>query len=170
MIFQNGLLHTEFRNDVRGVLYTFASPLHMRCIDWMLNGLPSESRITEGDLFGFATAVIKKFSRQSLHKREIGSVPQFIPEAQFQDEFYLASSNHARGAVSFPEFGTKSGRIDFFIQSKKWGIELLRDGNRLGQHVQRFTEGEYGRWIKEKLMDDYIILDFRTTRPKVRGE
>jgi hypothetical protein len=166
-IFRSGWFHTEIRADIRGVLYTFASPLHRRCIDWMVNGLPLDSRITESNLLEFALAVIKRFSRHSLEKREIGPKAQSIPEAQFQDEFYSASSKHANGSVSFPEFGTKNGRIDFFIRSKKWGVELLRDGNRLGQHARRFTEGEYGKWIAKGWMSDYIIIDFRTRPPKI---
>ena len=171
-IFRSGWLHTEYRADIKGILYTFASPLHRRCIDWQLNGLPLESRIIEPNLFEFALAIIQRFSRQSLEKREIGPKAQSIPEAQFQDEFYSSSSRHSKGSVSFPEFGTKNGRIDFFIRSKKWGVELLRDGNRLSQHARRFTEGEYGEWIKKGWMTDYIIIDFRTRSPRIvhRGE
>ena len=171
-IFRSGWFHTEIRADIHGVLYTFASPLHRRCIDWMVNGLPLESGITESNLLEFALAVIKRFSRQSLKKCEIGLKAQFIPEAQFQDEFYSASSKHSKGSVSFPEFGTTNGRIDFFIRSKRWGVELLRDGNRLSQHARRFTEGEYGKWIKKGWMSDYIIIDFRTRCPRIvhRGQ
>ena len=165
-IFRSGWFHTELQADVHAVLYTFASLLHRRCLDWMVNGLPPESRIIESNLFDFALNVIKKFSRQSLDKREVGPKAQTIPEAQFQDKFYSASSKHAHGSVSFPEFGTKNGRIDFFIRSKKWGIELLRDGNRLSQHARRFTKGEYGKWIKKGWMSDYIIIDFVTRHPR----
>ena len=163
-IFRSGWLHTEIRDDIDGILYTFASPLHRRCIDWKLNGSPSESRIIEPNLFEFALAVIQRFSRQSLEKREVG--PK-APEAQFLDEFYSSSSKHSKGSVSFPEFGKKNGRIDFFIRLKKWGVELLRDGNRLSQHARRFTEGEYGEWIKKGWMSDYIIIDFRTQHPRI---
>ena len=105
----------------------------------MVNGLPLDSRITESNLLEFAQAVVKRFSRQSLEKREIGPKAQTIPEAQFQDEFYSVSSKHAHGSVSFPEFGTKNGRIDFFIWSKKWGVELLHgDGNRLSHAGRPF--------------------------------
>jgi hypothetical protein len=155
-------LHTEIRADINGILYTFASPLHRRCIDWKLNGSPLESRIIEPNLFEFALAIIQRFSRQSLEKREIGPT-----EAQFQDEFYSSSSRHSKGSASFPEFGTKNGRINFFIRSKKWGVELLRDGNRLTQHARRFTEGRYGEWIKKGWMSDYIIIDFRTRSPRI---
>jgi len=134
----------------------------------MINGAPKESKITESNVTEFSLAVIGNFSHQSLsYQRLLGSTEQSTPEAQFQDEFYRASFKHANGcAVSFPECGTRKGRIDFFIESKKWGVELLRNGDRLAQHVKRFTKGEYGRWITKGWMSDYIIIDFRTKRPK----
>jgi len=56
----------------------------------------------------------------------MGAKKQSTPEARFQDEFHLASFKHANDchAVSFPEFGTPKGRIDFLIESKKWVVEL----------------------------------------------
>ena len=166
-IFRSGWLHTEMRADIDGILYTFASPLHRWCIDWKLNGSPLESRIIKPNLFEFALAIIQRFSLQSLEKREIGLKAQSIPEAQFQDEFYSSSARHSKGSLSFPEFGMKNGRIDFFIRSKKWGVELLCNGNRLSQHARRFTEGEYGEWIKKGWMTDYIIIDFHTRSPRI---
>jgi hypothetical protein len=135
----------------------------------MINGLPEESKIIESNVTEFALAVIGKFSHRSLsYQRILGPNEQSTPESQFQDEFYRASFKHANGcAVSFPECGTGKGRIDFFIESKKWGVELLRKGNRLTQHIKRFSRGEYGRWFKKGWMSDYIIIDFRTERPKI---
>ena len=70
--------------------------------------------------------------------------------------------------TTFPECGTPNGRIDFFISSKKWGIELLRNGDRLLAHNDRFIGGEYGKWIKAQKMDDYIMIDFRSKVPNVK--
>lgn len=40
-----------------------------------------------------------------------------------------------------PEFliqiGVKSETIDFLIAQQKWGSDLLRDGDRLVEHMQR---------------------------------
>lgn len=48
-------------------------------------------------------------------------------------------------AVLFPEFfvkgKTEGEAIDFFLESKKWDIELLRNRNRLVEHMERFQEG-----------------------------
>ncbi len=67
--------------------------------------------------------------------------------------------------ITLPECGTPKGRIDFFIPSKKWGIELLRDRDRLLAHNERFVGGEYGKWVQAGMMDDYIMIDFRSTVP-----
>jgi len=53
-------------------------------------------------------------------------------EAQYQDEFYRCCHTHSNGSlVTFPEFGTAKGRVDFYIPAKQWGVELLRDGDQL---------------------------------------
>jgi len=62
-----------------------------------------------------------------------------------------------------------AGRIDFYIASKKWGIEITWDGNRLQQHSDRFgTSGAYGQWLASGEMSDYILLDCRSTKPVKR--
>jgi hypothetical protein len=95
--------------------FVFASPLHKRCLLWMLLGQLTRG-LNKEMLQLLAFAVIRKFSSLNITKRHIYSTFQSIPEAQFQDEFDRACSSHMRNsAVSFPEFGTKHGRIDFFI-------------------------------------------------------
>ncbi|KAJ7287322.1 hypothetical protein C8J57DRAFT_1048858, partial [Mycena rebaudengoi] len=83
-------------------------------------------------------------------------------------EFYRSLLDFGQVYVS-PEFSSArndlSGRIKFYIQSKKWGIELVRDGDRLGEHSDRFDRinGAYDRWMNGRFpdMEDFIILDFR---------
>jgi hypothetical protein len=112
--------------------------------------------------------VIKIFSPHNLQKREDlnSTTPQSIPEAQFQQEFYRACCIYTGGCVTtFPECGTPKGRIEFFIRSKKWGVEILREGSRLREHNSRFTTGEYGTWLQDGKMTDYIMIDFRSKKP-----
>jgi hypothetical protein len=84
---------------------------------------------------------------------------QMPPEARYQDEFYRCCHAVAHGAVvTF----LNRGWADFYIPSKKWGVELLHDG---GDDL----EGRYGRFTgngKYSLLDvdDFIVLDFRTCR------
>jgi hypothetical protein len=43
--------------------------------------------------------------------------------------------------VTLPEYGTADGRADFYIPTKEWGVELLRNGDGLaGFHRQRHME------------------------------
>jgi len=47
--------------------------------------------------------------------------------------------------VTSPEYvikaGNTSGTIDFLVARKKWGLELLRDRDRLVEHMKRFEPG-----------------------------
>jgi hypothetical protein len=119
------------------------------------------------NILDFMINVIRRFSRQILSaERTIGpGCVQRPPEAQFQDEFYRCCREYSkRGLLPFPEFGTAKGRVDFYIPARGWGVELLRDGDRLERHVGRFSDtGIYHTTLP---LSDYIILDFRKTRPK----
>jgi hypothetical protein len=83
---------------------------------------------------------------------------QRLPETQYQDEFYRCYRAHSNDSlVIFPEFGMSKGRVDFYIPTKQWGVELLRDGDRLVQHSGRFSSqtGSYGTTLP---LTDYIIV------------
>jgi hypothetical protein len=90
-------------------------------------------------------------------------------EAQFGDEFYRAAYTLLGGQSHLTsewcgEEGT--GRIDFLVREPQWAIELLRDGDRIGDHMKRFTTGGvYNSWITTGRIKDYVVLDFRTTVP-----
>ncbi|PVG01285.1 hypothetical protein CPB86DRAFT_805442 [Serendipita vermifera] len=166
---EQGWLFSEPAGDTT-VEYRFASQLHELYTEWLL--LSKESPIKDPDLQTFVIKVIKRFSPRNLKERDdLSSTPQSIPEAQFQQEFYRACCVYTGGCVTtFPEFGHKNGRIDFFIRSKKWGVELLREGMRLRDHTTRFTHGEYKKWIDEGYMQDYIMIDFRSEKPEVLSD
>ena len=86
------------------------------------------------------------------------------PEAQYKDEFYRCSFKGTGGChLSFPEFGKAARRVDFYVPSKKWGIELLRDGDHLEEHPQWFSRAEAHGSTLDIL--DHVILDFRKSRP-----
>ena len=147
--------------------YIFATPLHRWFVDYYLGTRPSDAAlITEDDLPTFAINVVRHFSSRKLSSpREVGPSSLQRPlEAQFQDEFYRCSHQHSKGSlISFPEFGSAIERIEFFIHHRKWGVELLRDGDRLEAHSSRFiAPGAYASMN----LSDYIILDFCTTRPQ----
>ena len=92
-------------------------------------------------------------------------------EDQYQKEFYRCLFNKLDGCiVTSPEFiikpGTKGGTIDFFVARKKWGLELLRYGDCLVEHMKRFEPGgQYFSMIESRDIEEYIVLDFRDTQP-----
>jgi hypothetical protein len=63
------------------------------------------------------------------------------------------------------------GRVDFQIKSVKWAIECVMEGDRLEDHIARFLlGGRYYKWIMSGEIREYIVLDFRKSKPrKVRG-
>ena len=72
--------------------------------------------------------------------------------------------------LTSPEFvvksGVKGGTIDFLLRQRKWGVELLRDRDRLVQHMKRFeASGQYFSMIESGDMEQYIVLDFTIVQP-----
>lgn len=54
----------------------------------------------------------------------------------------------------------------FKVPSMKWSIECLREGDRLQEHVARFERGgRYFDWITKGYINEYILVDFRTSEP-----
>jgi len=154
-------------------VYVFPSPLHRLYMEWKL--LPSSTTAPYDTLLDISIAVIQAFqpSQLSCPPRRIGDAgADRPPEAAYQDEFYRSLFQVTGGCVRISsEYssakGTRSGCIDFFIPSKKWGIGLLRDGNNIQEHWSRFLEHDaYGKWLEFSDMMDYIVLDFRSTRPQ----
>ena len=146
--------------------YIFATGLHERVVDCLLGVKIERPNIKETSLLDFTLAVLHHFSfRQLAAPRQVSNSAQNPPEAQYQDEFYRCAHLHSEGSlVMFPEFGSAKGRVDFFVNSKKWAIELVQSSDRIEEHLARFApEGKY-----RKILDaaDYIILDFRMTVPK----
>jgi hypothetical protein len=163
--FRSGWLHAT--TNQKEFQYIFTTQLHQWFVDYYLgiNVQDCTTLMKDLDILNFAIKVIKLFCPRHLSSpRNIGaSHKQRPPEAQYQDEFYRCCNRYSTGSlITFPEYGGASGRIDFFIPLKKWGVELLRDGDRLENHHSRFTG--LGAYANMQL-EDYIILDFRTARP-----
>ena len=162
----NGWLHTDSVNN--NTQCFFPSSLHRWYVEWKLLGI-LDTTFDANNILDFVIDVISKFSLQILSttRRVTADQIQRPPEAQFQDEFYRCCHTRSNGSlVTFPEFGTAKGRVDFYIPAKEWGVELLRDGDRLAQHSGRFSSqtGSYGTTLP---LADYIILDCRTTTPRL---
>jgi hypothetical protein len=163
--YRHGWLHADLisANEVdEDVGYVFASPLHRWYVERKLH-VTNHTTPSHANVFEFSRKVIRLYDPSNLCKeRKVGpGAIQKSPEAQFQDEFYRCSHLVSRGAIiTFPEFGIR-GWVDFYIPSRKWGVELLRDGYDLVGHRGRFT----GSGLYTELdIDEYVVLDFRARR------
>jgi len=146
--FHRGWLHTDKLDNIGRpyeIGYFFASSLHRWYVQWKLFDTLSRIPFDESNALQFVT------------KPKIGpNSIQDPPEAQYQQEFFRCCHSISKGSlIALREFGTKEGRVDFYIPSKKWGVELLRNGDQLAQHRKK------ARWD----VSDHVILDCRTTYP-----
>ena len=165
---------TASEDPYEPVTMQVASPLHRAWFSSRLQrGKPlppiasSLDTLWKQVLSGFSAAALGNPNRTPVSKRNASFV-----EAQYQEEFYRSLYSLTGGACCIsPEYGGKTsfpkkGRIDFFISNMGWGIELLRDGDRIDGHVSRFQEGgAYHPWLASGDMKEYVILDCRKTIP-----
>uniref|UniRef100_A0A0W0FSD3 Uncharacterized protein n=1 Tax=Moniliophthora roreri TaxID=221103 RepID=A0A0W0FSD3_MONRR len=134
----------------------FPSPLHL---SWFSNKLLANTTLPP-DLASmpfetFWQTVLRRFSpaafRSPPHAEVAKSGASFV-EAQYQNQFYRSIYALTEGAMAVsPEYGQytqrEQGRIDFFVASKKWGFELLRDSDRIKNYLD--SGGAYHPWIAE---------------------
>ena len=131
-----------------------------------------DDEINHGTPLELAVEAIMQFRPRQLSDPPRSLAANTLPlEDQYQKEFYRCLFNILEGhVVTSPEFvvkaGTEGGTIDFLVARKKWGLELLRDRDRLVGHMERFQPGgQYFSMIQSGDMERYIVLDFhsRTT-------
>jgi hypothetical protein len=171
--FHRGWLHADKLPDANcskwDVGYFFTTPLHLWFVQWKLGFCrpPLPLSLNVDDLQTFAFKVISLFSPILLASEQRfgpGCIQRPL-EAQYHDEFYRCCHVLSNGSiVSFPEFGCAKGRVDFYIPAKQWGVELLREGNRLADHCGRFSSS--GSYATMLALSDHIILDCRTSCPR----
>lgn len=122
-----------------------------------------------------AIKTIRRFQPSQLADATRSMAGNLLPlEDQYQKEFYRCLFPILDGhLIMSPEFmirtGPKVGTIDFLIAGKKWGLELLRERDRLVEHMKRFEPGgQYHSMVQSRKMEQYIVLDFANTAPKKR--
>lgn len=172
-IWQNGWLHAEKSyNDIR---YVFASQIHRWFCHTLFTMRVPDNNIIYTTPLQLAIHAITKFqpSQLAMPPRSRAVEGNVLPlEDQYQKEFYRCLFPILDGHfVLSPEFvvkaGPKGGTIDFLIAEKKWGLELLRERDRLVEHMRRFEQhGQYYSMLKSGEMEQYIVLDFTNTAPK----
>ncbi|CAB9521841.1 expressed unknown protein [Seminavis robusta] len=119
-----------------------------------------------------------KRSVESISARRLRDAAKdgFPKEAAFQHLFCEAMSKLLPIQHSvIPELNTfaknsdldvVTGELDFYINgSLKWVLELLRNGNKIGEHLQRFdpAQGKY----RQVDFNDYLVVDCRSARQGV---
>lgn len=178
--FQNGVTVGRIHCDILAldprtgkpeIGYTFASPLHAHYTESMLElyarrSYKNRDYIQEPTVYDFVVNVLKRFSIRRMQRTPrygYGMVRRSdLPKPQIQDEFSRCCYVHSHGQVrNYAILGTQEGRVDFFIPSKRWAIELLRDGDDVQKHYSFFsTQGCY-EWLTQEEISDYIVLDCR---------
>ncbi|ODM15257.1 hypothetical protein SI65_09198 [Aspergillus cristatus] len=149
------------------------SRLHEKYIEYLIGTMSKPLPARFDSLPKLCKEILSKFSimnlRHSAGGKKMSTASQPRPvEAQYQDEFYRGFVHTAgRGVPISSEWSrTKDGRVDFYIPEKKWAIELLRDHDKVDEHISRFKDGgKYHPWLKEKMVKDWIIIDCATSFP-----
>ena len=124
-----------------------------------------------GSIEDLCFAAVAEFSCVALNSVERGIGPGAVTrplEAQYQDEFYRACHSVLNINLTSEWSGSSLvGRVDFRIKDMKWVIECVRDGDKIDEHIERFQQGgRYHKWIMSGEIKEYIILDFRTSKPR----
>eukprot|EP01124_Arcella_intermedia_P000631 TRINITY_DN1033_c0_g1_i6.p1 TRINITY_DN1033_c0_g1~~TRINITY_DN1033_c0_g1_i6.p1 ORF type:complete len:485 (-),score=50.37 TRINITY_DN1033_c0_g1_i6:31-1485(-) len=152
--------------SVKGTLFLSAPILKMLLVR-QLHG-ETQLSLNRKDIDEFIIETVKRMSPEQLKNSFSVGKDTYLLERQWQMEFYHAAvSVLDRGHLISPDVGT-DGWIDFYVDDDfEWGIELLREGYKIGQHVSRFEQG--GAYDSLKLRNA-VILDFRraSKEPQMR--
>ncbi|KAA8895073.1 hypothetical protein FN846DRAFT_971411 [Sphaerosporella brunnea] len=150
--------------DLAQVVYIFPTHIHRRYFERLV--LPMAFPFSYDGPKSVVIGAIKRFSRQSLLSAgRIGPGAMIRPaEAQYQDELYRTCYELLGGVHLTSEWaGSSTGRIDFQIKSQHWGIEIVRDGLNLQEHLDRFElGGVYGPLISSGEVVAYTVVYCRS--------
>lgn len=114
-----------------------------------------------------------KPNKLSLPPKKPGTIANAPPENWYCKEFYRASDKILQGGVLWsPEYGNgrvkQGGSLDFYLAVKKWGLEFMREGDRIRSYYKRFQPGgNCHKWISDGHLLAWVLIDFRTTIPTV---
>lgn len=161
-----------------GGYLAFATPMHKRFFHRLafpsrLQALPANINVDQWLLL-----VLRTFQPHLLADVQSG-----FKEGMLQHEFWRGASlclpptHRVAAEVSrVLKQGTPqiAGELDFWINSTlEWAIELLRQGDRKGEHLQRFQrDGSYGplRAKQWRVVDFRLPADHRASLPLPRSE
>jgi hypothetical protein len=155
--------------DLSGNSVGFSSPLAKRYyFKWIF---PKRTPDAPSSLRELIEKVISSMSSSVLKNSTLGEFPK---EAVFQHLFMEGLALYTSPGCSicpelskvFPSsanLNTKqqiAGEIDFYVNGNlRWGIELLVNGDGVGEHLDRFSPPD-GKYVPLNV-NDYAIVDFR---------
>ena len=134
---------------------------------WYYNsfGFPGRATSLPASLDSLVLDAVRTFSSRRLQASRNGA--DFPKEAAFQQLFNEAANRFLPARYSLtPEINTKAtvngktvkGELDFCVNSNlKWAVELLKEGQGIGEHLSRFDTGQY----REVETSEYLVVDFR---------
>ena len=117
----------------------------------------------------FLVSVLENMNTSILRNTLSRGIDDKILERQWQMEFYRCVLFVLPPSFSVsPDVGAtfgSAGFLDFYINGKlNWAIELLREGNKIGEHLERFDQG--GMYHSKIPYQEHRILDFRSVDKK----
>lgn len=120
----------------------------------------------------FLYQTIERMSPSKLSKSLGRSSNSRLYERGWQMEWYRSATtivpiDASVSADVGPVFEESAGFLDFYVNKELcWGVELIREGDRLLDHAQRFEkDGDY----ENIPLKDWVIMDFRHHTKQVRG-
>ncbi|KAJ8065305.1 hypothetical protein OCU04_005998 [Sclerotinia nivalis] len=160
-----GLLQTEQRRPGSDeTTYFFASPIHRKIACRRL--LAASEPDTILDQITLQQTCLNAIERFNLSLLKAQSMKPYIDwrsisETAIQNEIYCCLNHELHNIEIISEYSYLTNeRVDFYIFSKKWGIEILQSGEKgaINEYISQFrVEGKYHGW---GIMDDFIILNF----------
>lgn len=158
--------------------YTFPSAIHRWNTQELLLPQLQPNKSPYSNILELCTAAIKLFNPP----RFINAPPTPTssgndPKPSLPEDHYAAELTRcinqclSGGLLIVPQYGDKhqagGGAIDLFLGGLKWGIDIMKNGDRRQNRYNRFLPGgAYNRWLQNGSMTQWIILDFRTLKPE----
>ncbi|KAL5365252.1 hypothetical protein BJX96DRAFT_8757 [Aspergillus floccosus] len=170
---QGWLLAQSAGNDTRYIFPTAVHQWYCSCVYAPIYG--NTKTLACGSPLALVRDVVRRFNpcQLSMPQRSMDcDIPPL--EDHYSKEFYRCIDEVLKGRlVVSPEFmvncGTQAGSLDFFIPDMAWGIELVRNNDRIPEHLARFEpKGQYHRLVEQRNMEEWIVLNFTTKRPSKR--
>ncbi len=164
-----GILARNHKGDV-----IFTAPVVRAAFIWKLYGESAPRSFTVASLEEFIVECVTRMNPDILKRSKSIGADKRLLERQWQMEFYrcavqIVSHQHS---IS-PDVGqifNSEGFLDFYVDDTwKWGIELLREGDEMKSHSERFAPGGIYEAIAPE-MAAWVILDFRTEEKAIRKQ